>query len=364
MEPITHFLYGACMSRAAFTRKTALATLTMTLAAEAPDIDMVWYFKGSAVGFVHHRGFTHTVFGIPFVAALTLAVVFVMNYLYRRWRPLKPLPEGATPRLLPRWGVLYGLACLAGYSHLLLDFTNNYGIRPLWPVLNRWYGWDIVSIIEPLLWLFLIGGLALPSLFRLINQEIGAKARGPRGRIGAITALVLVALLWVHRDYEHRRAIAAMESVLYHGRTPVRVGAFPYEITPFRWHGVAETATTFESVPVNSSTPEVDPEENGNTYYKPPYNDVIRAAKASYLGGAYLDWARFPIIEVEKREKPTMYVVSFRDIRYAYPETRGIPLSAYVVLDQDLRSVDEGFYTHNAIKNRLENTPSDTEQQP
>ena len=34
MEPITHFLTGACMSRAGLNRKTALATLTLTLAAD------------------------------------------------------------------------------------------------------------------------------------------------------------------------------------------------------------------------------------------------------------------------------------------------------------------------------------------
>ena len=30
----------------------------------------------------------------------------------------------------PRWGLLFLYACLAGLSHILLDFTNNYGVRP------------------------------------------------------------------------------------------------------------------------------------------------------------------------------------------------------------------------------------------
>ena len=379
MEPVTHFLYGACMSRAGFTRKTALATLTMTLAAEAPDIDMLWYLKGSAVGFVHHRGFTHTFLGIPVVAALVLAFVFLLNYGYRRWRPLKPVPEGRPPRLLPRWGVLFGLACLAGFSHILLDFTNNYGVRPLWPFLNRWFAWDIVSIIEPLLLLFLFAGLVLPPLFGLVNQEIGARSRGPRGRGGAIAAVVLVTLVWGYRDYQHRRAVNAMYAVLYNGNAPIRVGAFPYALNPFRWHGVVDTGNTFESVPVRSSPTDVDPEENGNVYYKEANSggdrdklttskftkqQVIAAAKGSYLGGAYMDWARFPITEVEERSGPTTYVVTFRDLRYAYPEMRGTPLSIYVVLDQNLQSVDEGFYTHNPVRSRLENAPAPDEEKP
>ena len=38
MEPITHFLTGACLGRAGLNRKTALATAATTLAAEAPDL--------------------------------------------------------------------------------------------------------------------------------------------------------------------------------------------------------------------------------------------------------------------------------------------------------------------------------------
>ncbi len=364
MEPITHFLYGACLSRAGFRRKTALATATMVLAAEAPDIDMLWYFKGSAVGFAHHRGFTHTVFGIPFVAAAVVVLVFTVNKIYRRWRPLKPPPESAPSRLVPRWRMLFGLACIAGYSHILLDFTNSYGVRPLWPFWNHWVAWDTISIIEPVLYLFLIGGLVLPSLFGLVNQEIGARGHGLRGRGGAVTALLLVAFTWGVRDYEHRRALDAMNAVLYKGNVATRLGVFPYEVTPFRWLGVAEIPTGYQAFIVNSGEPEVDPDEHVQTYYKPQDNDVIRAAKMSYLGGVYLDWARFPVIEVEKRTDPVLYVVSFRDIRYAYPERRGAALSCYVILDEKLRPIEQGFYTRNFIKSRLEGEPSQEERQP
>ena len=350
------------MSRAAFTRKTALATVTMVLAAEAPDIDMLGYFWGSAVGFTHHRGFTHTVFGIPVVSAFVVAFVYICHHLYRKWRPVgerSPASERVT--LQPRWGVLYGIACFAGYSHLLLDFTNSYGIRPLFPAWSHWVAWDTVSIIDPVILLFLAGGLVLPALFGLVNQEIGAKSRGPRGRGGAITALVLVALLWGVRDYEHRRALAAMNAVDYHDRQAISLGAFPYETNPFKWHGVAETEMTFESVRVDSLKPEVDPQGRELTYYKPQDSEIIRAAKASYLGRAYVDWARFLAIEVERRDNPVQYVVRFRDLRYAYPELRFVPLSAYVVLDGNLNVLRQGFASTNAIRDRLQ-TPSEQNQ--
>ena len=42
MEPITHFLTGACIGRAGLNRKTAYATLAAVLAAEAADSDILW----------------------------------------------------------------------------------------------------------------------------------------------------------------------------------------------------------------------------------------------------------------------------------------------------------------------------------
>ena len=63
LDPVTHMLTGACLSRAGLNRKTALATLTLTLALEAPDIDSLYYFGGPITGLQHHRGITHSLFG-------------------------------------------------------------------------------------------------------------------------------------------------------------------------------------------------------------------------------------------------------------------------------------------------------------
>ena len=69
MEPITHFLTGACIGRAGLNRKTAYATLAAVLAAEAADIDVLWAFAGPVEELKHHRGITHTFLGAPVVAA-------------------------------------------------------------------------------------------------------------------------------------------------------------------------------------------------------------------------------------------------------------------------------------------------------
>src|SRR5580704_5537681 len=281
------------MGRSGFNRKTALATVTMVLAAEAADADVLWEFRGSIAGLQHHRGITHSFVGVPFVAAAVLGLVYLLHRFHSRKRsPEAPSPRSSTS-LPVRWGYLYFCAVMAALSHLLLDYTTAYGIRLFEPFNYRWYSWDIVYIIDPVIWLVLIAGLALPALLGLISQEVGSRSRVPRGRGGAITALLCLLLIWGYRDYQHRRAVTAMNSFLYHDAQPTRLAAYPYMINPFRWHGVVETADFFETVPVNSLIPDVD-SQDGQLFYKPPDTGVRRAAAASYLGRVYLDWAVFP----------------------------------------------------------------------
>jgi inner membrane protein len=330
------------MARSGFNRKSALATVTMVLAAEGADIDVLWDFKGSIAGLQHHRGITHSFVGVPFVAAAVLGLVYVLH----RWRQRSRLipPTRLARELSPRWGFLYFCALLAALSHLLLDYTTAYGIRLFEPFNYRWYSWDIVFIIEPLILIALVAALVLPWFFGLISAEIGERRKGPRGRGAAITALVIMVVIWGVRDYQHRRALGAMNSFLYHDAEPLRVAAYPYMIDPFRWHGGVETRDFFETIPVNSRAGQVNDEE-GILYYKPPVTPVLQAAKASYLGRVYLDWAVFPYTTQQKLDDATgAFLVNFIDLRYAYPSRRGrAPLGGFVLLGRDLSIVQEGM---------------------
>ena len=97
----------------------------------------------------------------------------------------------------------------------------------------------------------------------------------------------------------------------------------------------------FHRVLVNSLSGEVDPEERAEVRYKPEETPVVLAARESYLGRVYLDWARFPVAEVEKREPPQPgYIVRFQDLRFVYPASRRKVLSAGVVLDPKLRVME------------------------
>jgi inner membrane protein len=358
LEPLTHFLTGACIGRAGLNRKTALATLTTTLAAEAPDLDILGEFKDRVFGFAHHRGFTHSFLGVPLVAALVVGFVYVVWRIRGRKTKIPGLPL--------RWGWLYFCACLAGFSHILLDFTNSYGVRPFWPFSEKWYSWDIVFIVEPVLLALLIAGLTLPGLFSLINEEIGARRKGPPGRLAAGIALVGMVLVWGVRDYEHRRALAALEARTYEGADPVRVSAYGVLGNPFHWNAVIETNTFFALSTVNSLTPEVDPEGRMQIRYKPQETPVTLAAKKSYLGRVYLDWADFPLTETQQIEPPDAgYLVRFYDLRYQdvwHGITRS--LSASVELDDKLNVVAERFGSRDRGRRVPARSQADLREKP
>ncbi len=340
MEPVTHLLTGATLARAGFNRKTALATVTMTLAAEAADLDILAYFKGSACGFIQHRGITHTFIGIPVIAGLVVGLVWLVDSLWQRRRKARKRPEAPARR----WGWLYLFACIAGLSHILLDFTNNYGVRPFYPFSRQWYAWDIVFIIEPLILAALIAALVLPWIFGLVGQEIGARQRGPRGRGAAIAALLFIVALWGVRDFEHRRALAALNGIEYQGESATRVAAFPYPVNPFQWAGVAETSKAYISMKVDSLNPEVDPGNRAQSYYKPEPTEAAEAARNTALGLAYIEWARFPLIESEHLSTPgNGDLVHFSDVRFFYPDEGRRPLQAYVLLDSHDHAEAQGF---------------------
>jgi inner membrane protein len=163
----------------------------------------------------------------------------------------------------------------------------------------------------------LLLGLLVPSLFSLIDSEIGVHRRGPRGRLAASLALLGIVVMWGVRDFEHRRAIAALESQTYKGADPLRVSAYPTLGNPFRWYGVVETSNFFALAPVDSLGPEVDPEGQLEVRYKPEETPVTLAAKNSYWGRAYLDWAQYPITETDVLQPPREgYIVHLQDLRY------------------------------------------------
>jgi inner membrane protein len=322
------------MSRSGLNRKTALATLTLAIAAEVPDIDVLLRIKGPVTSFAHHRGFTHTFLGAPIMAAAVVGFVYLLC-----GRGLKAERDSVDP---PRWRLLYLFALLGIGSHILLDFTNNYGIRPLDPFNYRWFEWDTVFIVDPIILVALLLAVIAPWFGGLISGEIGAKRQRYRGRGSAIAALVVIAMVWWVRDYSHRRAITLLSQQTYNDLELRRVSASPNFLNPFKWLGIVETDTFFQTLDVDTMAGEVDPHRNAVTLYKPEETPVTLAAKKSRLGQVFLDWARYPYVQTEILEAPDNgYLVHMRDLRFAYPGMNSTPLSIAIKLDRNLNVVSQ-----------------------
>lgn len=331
MEPVTHFLTGACLSRAGFNRKTAYATLAMTLAAEAPDLDVLWGLRGPVTGFEHHRGITHTFVAAPVIALVTLAVVWLIH----RWRKKPPV-------IAPRWALLWFFALLAALSHLLLDYTNNYGLRPFFPFNDHWYERSIVFIFDPVIFLALLASFILPWLFGLADREIGARRTRFRGRGWSIAALILIVLWWSLRNAEHAHAIELVRNAGMVSEPITKIDAEPSVIDPFAWHVVAETHDFYEMIEVHTLHDQVE-SDTAATIYKPQVTPAVAAAKQSLLGRVYLDWSEFPVTtdigaaaaEDVPPPPPGWHTVEFQDLRFdriGLGNQDGNPLAAWEYL--------------------------------
>jgi inner membrane protein len=305
MEPVTHFLTGACMGRAGLNRKTAYATLAATLAAEAADMDVFWGFRGPVEGLKHHRGITHTFVAAPVVAGVIVGVVALVDCWWERRRlrrlermqlePGAPVPVRWQRKEI-RWGWLYFTALLAALSHLLLDWTNNYGVRPFFPFNPRWYAGSFVFIAEPIIWGLLALAFIMPALFGLVGGEIGARRARFRGRGWAIFALLGMVGAWGFRWSQHRQALALVNNQQVASEPVRRVAAEPYPANPFRWHMILETADFYQTAEVNTYTGDVASDPQLDVMYKPTDDAAIEAAKQTELGKVYLDWGTWAVV--------------------------------------------------------------------
>ena len=342
MDPVTHLMTGGCLARAGLNRTTRYATLVMVIAAEAPDLDTLWSIRGPIASFQHHRGWTHTFLGLPVDAAVVVAAV----WLFHRWRTRAAAPPSVPKpgiNTLPvRWPLLFALALLALLSHLLLDWTNNYGLRPFFPFNPRWYAGSFVFIIEPVMLVLLFVGLVAPSLFGLISSEIGARKQPFPGRGWATFALLGILALYGLRGYERLHAEDLARAADY-GSVPVlRSTVSPYPINPFRWHGIVETPNFYETSTVDTLANTVATSSQNDLFYKGAETADTLAAKRSHLGRAFLDWSAFPVVTQaaanDARVPAASTAVTFRDLRFLY-STIGMngrdtaPLSGQVLLD-------------------------------
>jgi inner membrane protein len=272
MDPLTHTLTGLMMSRAGLSRLHERAPLALMLSANAPDIDGLSLLGGIVPYIQYHRSLPHSILFVPLVAALTVVLI------------------GAFRRSFEGWGRLY-LLCLAGVaSHLLLDWTNTYGVRFLLPFSSAWFHLDLNGLLDPWIFAVLLIAWLMVYIFRLVNAEIGAKPGSGRGL--AIFALVFFVGFDYGKFLLHQRAITMLNSRIYDGSAPARVAAFPVRSNPVEWQGWVETPTFFRQYTVNVMS-DFDPSA-GTTFFKPDTPAAIAAARATPVFQNFLDFDQYP----------------------------------------------------------------------
>lgn len=326
MEPVTHLLTGACLGRSGFNRTTAYATLAMTIAAELPDIDMLWGLRGPVEQLQHHRGITHTFLGAPFMALVVTGIVWLWHRWHTRRHAPRPDPAGQAERsnTLPvRWGLIWLLALIADLSHILLDWTTTYGVRPFFPFNPHWYAGSIFFLWEPALFGVLLLALVVPAILGMADREIGVHKPRFRGRGWAIFALCFSVVLGCWRWAEHERALHLLARQNYQNEPILKMSVNPYPGDVFQWFGVVETKNFYQTAIVNSRTDSFTSQAPGDMYYKEPQTAAILAAKESYLGRVFLDWSQFPYVAVSgtfgtSANGAHYTVVKFQDLRFAY----------------------------------------------
>jgi len=316
MDNLTHTLTGLMLSRAGLNRFYPRATLLLIVSANIPDIDIVAIVRGPLYYFAQHRGVTHSIAAAPVMALL--AVLFTC----------------AIARTMRGWAVAWGLALIGVASHLLLDWTNAYGIRLLLPFSPQWFHLDLINLFDLLVWAVLLLGWLAPMVGKLVSAEIGAQAGTGRGL--AIFALSFFLVYDFGRFLSHQRAIEILSSRIYQDGPPIRTAAFPdASVSPLIWTGYVERPEFVMHFTVNVLK-EFDPTA-GKIIFRAAPSPAIDAARHAAPVAVFLGFAQYPSWSVTPVDNPEgARQVELRDWRF--------PFRARALVDSSNRVISSAFY--------------------
>lgn len=281
MDGLTHSLVGLTSAKAGLERWSPFATAVCILAANAPDIDTVTLISGRWTALHYHRGITHSIVGTFALGVLIPSLFYFIDWFKSKVRKDK---------IRIRYPGLLAASLLAAATHPLMDWTNNYGLRPLLPWNGRWFYGDLVFIVDPYIWLVLGGAAFLLTSNRVLKivawsifgggvtlLMFAASTRGGSaganlsiariiwiagvslfvlarlvrlnqrlGRSIAIGALAFVVIYWGALAFAHyaayEKAIAVTDRIVWPtSENVVRVAAMPTLGDARRWLCIAET---------------------------------------------------------------------------------------------------------------------------
>lgn len=324
MDPLTHTATGLFLTRAGLGRWTPRAAPIVMLAAIAPDVDIL-SATGGWLNYLHyHRHLTHSLVAMPVMALLTVLVVRVAGR--------KPV----------HWLGAFFAALIGVASHVLLDFTNIYGMRLFLPFSGEWLRLDLTSIIDLWIWGVFLLAVAGPFVARLVGSEISSGTARERnhGRASAWFALAFLLCYTCGRGVLHARAVAALESRIYQESVPLRVAAMPDPANPLRWRGLVETSDFYAVEDLNLAD-EFDP-SRGMVFHKGEPDPALDAARRTVTFQEFLRFSQFPLWRVLPAAEPESgWRVEVLDLRFGTPLAPGFMASAS--LNSKLQVVQTSF---------------------
>jgi inner membrane protein len=267
MDNICHTLVGLAAARTGLNTKTALATATLAISANVPDIDVLAFASGIP-SVALRRGWTHGVLAQALLPIVCGAAIYMIG---RRRRAV-------TPDLSLPW--LIALSYFGVLTHVFLDYLNTYGVRLLMPYSNEWFYGDAVFIVDPWLWLALGAG----AFFARNSRRWPASA----GLVAA--SLYIAAMLLSART---SRAIVEDRWAETFGSPPAKLMVGPVPINPLRKAIIVDTGESYirGSFAWYPRDIRFDPQ-------RIPKNDrseLVPAARAQEPDfDAILVWSRFP----------------------------------------------------------------------
>jgi membrane-bound metal-dependent hydrolase YbcI (DUF457 family) len=324
MDAFTHGLASYSVTRAAFPRAARATIVAAILAGSAANLDQLSANISPAAFLAWHRTITHSILG-----TLVIAIVFSMAAAFATRR------KSNSDKL--RTILLVVLAACA--LHVAMDLTQNEGVQLLWPFRAQRYSANWVAHFDLWILLILLAGTLLPQLLALVTEEIGAKSKAPRGRFGAIIALLAVFLYIGARFILHGNAVAMMEARTYRGELPRRVAAFAESDSPFHWHGIVETERALHDLDLNLASGSSFNPDAAVASYKPESSAPLDSARSTESVRRFLQAAKFPKASVEKTN--TGYRVQIRDLAEARDARSGARVIAIVETDPNAKVLSD-----------------------
>jgi inner membrane protein len=216
MDNVTHALAGMLLADATVEALTprgsrpdpafrSRARWTSAIANNLPDLDFLYRgITPGRVGYLlHHRGHTHT-----FLVGMAMGLVSFLA-LRRVWRSRSLAPREVR--------TLLALSLVGPLVHMAMDFSNNYGVHPFWPLYGGWIYGDFIFIVEPLYFVATVPALALASQSRagklllggivLIGLALAWVTRFAGVGTASMLTLAAVAVLWLTHLLEPRRRV-------------------------------------------------------------------------------------------------------------------------------------------------------------